>query len=212
MGKYLLNELNMPLTPRSPTAASLRALESGLCKIAVRGLDENLARAHARLARRSVLSMRRGVPLYHVSLADLSSGLGVVDVGRAVGWRFFVPGLRLGQSAEVQRIGRRYEMTSWIEGPDSRRFVELVDRLETEKCATRTYQLRCLEVPALHLMAVWAFRNATDQWFVPVSPLPVSMPSGRTFALSEFQEALKLNAVERLAGKPTRLPEPPAGA
>jgi hypothetical protein len=93
-------------------------------------------------------------------------------------------------------------MSCWIEGPDNRRFFEIVDRLNADTCARRRYQLRCLEVPAMHLLAVWAYRNLSDQWFVPVSPLPISLPSGRTFDGGQFQDALNANVEEH----------PPAGS
>ena len=195
----------MSLAPALPTAVSLLALERGLHRIARRGLSASLAREHASLAVRSVVVMQRGVRLYHLTLDDLAAGRAPADAARAVGWRFFVPGLRLGQSAEVRRFGRRYVMSGWIEGPDNRRFLEIVARLTAERCAGRHYELRCLEVPALHLTAVWAFASGSVQWFVPVSPLPVAMPAGHTYDAGEFQAALERHAAQRLASKPSTL-------
>jgi hypothetical protein len=195
----------MPLIPAKPTDASLRALETGLRGIARRGLPANLARAHARLAIRSVVATRRAVRLYHVRLADLAAGHSPAETAQAVGWRFFVPGLRMGQAAEVRRIGGRFEMTCWLEGPDNRRFFELVDGLNAERCADRRYELRCLEVPGLHLLAVWAYRSPSEQWFVPVSLLPITLPVGQGFDGASFQAALTPRASEHLAAGPMTL-------
>jgi hypothetical protein len=195
----------VPLTPATPTAASLGPLEEGLRAVARRGLPGPLARAHARLAVRSVVATRRAVRLYDVRLEDLAGGRPLAEIARAVGWRFFIPGLRLGQSAEVRRLGRRFEMSRWSEGPDNRRFFELVSQLTAGVCARKRYQLRCLEIPGLHLMAVWAYRSETDQWFVPVSLLPTSLTSGETFDGPTFTAALIASATARLASRPSTL-------
>jgi hypothetical protein len=195
----------VPLTPAIPTTAALRSLEEGLRGIARRGLPAPLARAHARLAVRSVVATHRGVRLYDMRLEDVAGGHSPAEVARAVGWRFFIPGLRLGQSAEVRRLGRRFEMSRWSEGPDNRRFFELVTQLNGGPCARKRYQLRCLEIPALHLMAVWAYRSETDQWFVPVSLLPTSLTSGHTIDGPTFNAALTTKATDRLASRPSSL-------
>jgi hypothetical protein len=158
---------------------------------------------------RSVIEMRLAVRLYRARLQPLASTASLAKAVRPVGWRVFVPGLSHDQGAEVITSGRRYLMSRWTEGPDNRAFLEALETLENDpRCKSARYELRCVEVPGLHLVCAWAHRMRGDQFVVPISALPRAIPTGEILTVSEVRPLLRQLARSKLS---TQDPDASAG-
>lgn len=192
VGRDFLDGINVSIKRRTPPPAALVALRAGLRRVAGGTLTTALAAERSRLAVRSVISTRGAVRVYHADVQRLLASVSVSVAARPAGWRFFVPGLSNDQAADVIGDRKGYEMVRWIEGPDNRRFLDAVERPATRAAlGNGKFELRCLEVPVLHLLAVWLYRPRGDQIFVPVSHLPVSIVSLKPLRLEEFDRSIQ---------------------
>ena len=172
-------------------AACAAALETGLARIAGSNLPSNLAKSRARLAVRSVNELALAVRLYRGRVEAPSSKRSFTRGVHAVGWRCFVPGLSHDQSADVIGRGSNYRMTVWREGMENTRFLDAMRELQNRpQCRAHLYELRCLEIPGLHLTCAWAYRSREDQLFVLVSPLPIPIQTGKVLDLADIQSSL----------------------
>lgn len=185
----------MSIRRRTPPQAAVQALQLGLRRIGEATSTPTLAAARARLAVRSVISMRGAVRIYQAGVEDLLTEKSLTKLAKPVGWRFFVPGLSNDQAAEVVGGPKGYRMTRWIQGPDNRRFLDTVERLVLRpEVRNAKFELRCLEIPGLHLLAVWLYWSGHEQLLVPVSYLPVAIETGKLLPLSEFDPLVREHA------------------
>jgi hypothetical protein len=199
---HLSDELRMSISRRSPPRTATQALRRGLERIASDSLPRRLARARARLAVRSVIELRLAVPLYRIARGDLKEPMHLSREAQAIGWRCFVPGFSQDQAADVFGRAGHYEMGCWSEAPENRRFLNIVAALQRDATIRgERYQLRCLQVPVLHLTAVW-LHHRISPYVVPVSWLPMSVKTGHVLTLDEFQTVL----VEKIGTTPTVVP------
>jgi hypothetical protein len=168
----------MPLLAPNPPDQAARSVQSKIAELA----------ANPRLgipALRNVtgqLQLTEPHQVFILGLDDLVAGRGL-DAAKPTGWRYLIQqGDNVLASAETVRGGGvdTHVFAAFNEG----RFVgSTAEAIRTARrlpeLQTAKFELRLLQVPALHVMAVWLHSGTgTGDLLVPLAPSPLDTPAG----------------------------------
>ena len=186
----------MPLYMPAPPQQSVDAAHSTFQAFAQQGFRSPALRA----ADPAALSLTQPHQVFVLTADDLVAGRGL-EAAQATRWRYLVSsGDKIIAAASVLSAGARdtHDFSHVNEGPFVASTAAALEYVRNHaELTSGDYELRLLQVPALHTMAVWLHpRSGHGDLLVPLAPSPVATPTGQAAPaarlLSELAEKAKL--------------------
>jgi hypothetical protein len=185
---------------RNDMAISLPKPPPAFDQVVARAVGSTSAAGHLKMAAMggAGAAVQQSAPhrLFSVELQDLAQGKGI-DAARPVGWRtFLVDGQSVVGLAEVaERGGALANEASVFEGALVERSSEAIEAADQSGAgAADPYELRILQVPALHVLAAWL--HGPKDLFVPV--MGPNLTSRKIYPSGDFFAAIQAAARDLL--------------
>jgi hypothetical protein len=196
----------MPVTEPDPPPEAREAVQAALQQFG----DMPAAQLHALAGTRpNELESTNPHPVFHVGLSDLARD-DVLASAQPTGWRFLLrQGDEVVASAETVTGRDGSEQFSLINsGPYVGATVSALERAAgLPETRDRSYEPRLLQVPALHVTALWLHSERDSDLVVPLAPAPTGIETNRAYDANEFVRTL----AERAAQIPELEPEDTRG-
>ena len=196
----------MPVTEPDPPPEAREAVQAALQQYG----DVPAAQLHALAGTTPGELVSTGPhPVFHVGLSDLTRDDALASA-RPTGWRFLLrQGAQVVASAETvtDRDGsERFALVN--SGPYVASTVAALERAEgLPETRDRSYEPRLLQVPALHVTALWLHSDRDNDLVVPLAPAPAGIETNRAYDAAEFLRIL----ADRAAQIPQLEPEDTRG-
>lgn len=184
----------MALDIPAPPQAAVNAVRSTFQAFTERGFRSPALRA----ADPAGLSLTQPHQVFTLGADDLVAGRGL-EAAKPSRWRYLVrSGDRViaAASALATGPGDAHDFSHISEGPFVASTADALALLANDpRMASGTFELRLLQVPALHTMAVWLHPASGDgDLLVPLAPSPVTVPTGQPVPAAQLLTELAQRA------------------
>ena len=117
------------------------------------------------------------LPIYRIGREDISTDTPIAKA-RKIGWGYPVIGGKVPGLALLHRVSGRLGLAGIVEGFFPRQFLKAALRAEeTLHSSNVAFQPRLLEIPSLHVYALWLFAPKGNSRFVVISKSPATRRS-----------------------------------
>ena len=180
--------MSTSLAPRSgPPEEASRAAEQGLRALISRGSHRS---SGLNGAEASELQLTHPHEVFLLGLDGVREG-STLDTAQSAGWRYVVE--RDGQAAGLADVGRdtdgNFQLNHVQYGP----YVagtQAAWAVLTERSGS-SGEVRLLQLPAIHLMALWTVPPKGDIQLVPIAPAPPEFEPGHLYTEPTFIELMR---------------------
>jgi hypothetical protein len=161
--------------------------------------DQGFRSPALRAADPAQLSLTQPHQVFVLGADDLVAGRGL-EAAQPTRWRYLVQeGDKIIAAASVlsQGPGDAHDLSHINEGPFVASTADALEYVRSHpELTSGDFELRLLQVPALHTMAIWLHpRSGDGDLLVPLAPSPVAVPTGHAIPaaqlLSELAEKAK---------------------
>ena len=180
----------MALRIPAPPQHAVDAMHSTFQAFADKGFRSPALRA----ADPTQLSLTQPHQVFVLGADDLVAGRGL-EAAQPTRWRYLVrEGDKIIAAASVlsTRAGDARDFSHINEGPFVASTAAALEYLRNHPDLTSgDFELRLLQVPALHTMAIWLHPNSGgEDLLVPLAPSPVAVPTGQAIPAAELLSEL----------------------
>ena len=190
----------MALEIAQPPSQSLQALSAALPRLAARvGITSHaplitrtleMTTQHPSALQVAPVTPVLSSPVFILGLDAIANRIGLAAT-RQVFWTHLLPSE--GDAVVAADVkSDHHEFAALTQGPHPSAFLQQVRTLQGSPAMEgHSYQLAQLRIPALHVTAVWLRdKDGKNDILIPIAPTPPELIAGRSYSMTEFENAL----------------------